>query len=168
VIDIGNPIPFFETKDQDGKTVKSTDLIGDKNLVLYFYPRNFTRGCTAQSCTFRDSIARFASLDARIVGVSGDSPEGHRKFISAHGLNFSLLADEDGSVRKAFGLKGILFGLIPSRSTFVIDKSGVIRFSTTHLGQSEAHVAEAKAALEAMRVAGEDFIRNPDAKNTLA
>jgi thioredoxin-dependent peroxiredoxin len=141
-------MPRFVLTNQDGNSIDSQSLVGDNFLVLFFYPKDFTPGCTAESCRFRDEMSDFTSLNARIVGISADSPESHRKFADRHKIEFSLLADGDNAVRKQFGVKPVLLGLVPGRSTFVIDRVGIVRFRTDHLGRAEDHVREAREAIE--------------------
>jgi len=150
MIQPGDVLPHFTLNDQDGRRVDSSSLIGEHRLVIYFYPRDFTRGCTEESCSFRDSMVGFEQLNARIIGISSDSVATHRKFADMHRLQFTLLSDPGNAVRKAFGVKNVMLGLVPGRSTFVADTDGIVRFRTDHLGNAGAHVAEAKAALEAM------------------
>jgi len=146
----GNILPHFILNNQDGQKVDSNSLLGEHRLVIYFYPKDFTPGCTAESCSFRDSMVGFEQLNARIIGISSDSVATHRKFADLHRLQFTLLSDPGNIVRKAFGVKNAMLGLVPGRSTFVVDIDGIVRFRTDHLGNAAAHVAEAKAALEAM------------------
>ncbi len=118
--------------DGDGKTVALKDLIGSNNLVLYFYPKDMTPGCTVEACSFRDNIAPIKALGAKVVGISGDSSDSHARFAAKHGLNFPLLADPGNRVCKLYGVYKMksLYGrdfMGIERTTFVIDKSGVVR-----------------------------------------
>jgi peroxiredoxin Q/BCP len=101
-VKVGDKAPTFESKDENGKAWKSADHVGKKIVVLYFYPADFTGGCTAQGCGFRDDIEKFKNVE--IIGVSGDTPETHAKFKKHHKLPFTLLADEKGEVAKKFGV----------------------------------------------------------------
>jgi len=140
---VGDKAPSFEAKDDSGKTVKSSDVIGKKIVVIYFYPADFTGGCTKQACGFRDNFKPLAEKGTEVFGVSGDSVDGHKLFKAHHKLPFSLLADEDGTLAKKFGVpvaKGgtsiakdaemkdvpIKQGVRAARWTFVIDKEGKI------------------------------------------
>jgi thioredoxin-dependent peroxiredoxin len=142
-VKVGDAAPAFESVDENGKTFKSSDVIGKKIVVLYFYPADFTGGCTAQACGFRDDIEKLKSANVVVIGVSGDSAETHKLFKSHHKLPFTLLADEKGTVAKAFGVpvgkggdsptineqgeKGKApRGVTISRWTVVIDKAGNI------------------------------------------
>lgn len=100
----GDTAPAFESVDENGKAVKSTDIVGKKVVVLYFYPADFTGGCTKQACGFRDDIEKLGSKNVVVLGVSGDSVTTHKLFKAHHMLPFSLLADEKGDVAKAFGV----------------------------------------------------------------
>jgi len=127
-IELGKPAPDFELQASNGENVKLSDFRG-KNVVLYFYPKDMTPGCTTEACDFRDNHESFAELDAVILGVSPDPVDRHKKFIDKHDLPFSLLADEDHSVAEEYGVWKLKknFGkeyMGIERSTFVIDKEG--------------------------------------------
>ena len=126
----GNKAPDFSEKNQDGKPVKLSSFKGKKNIVLYFYPKDMTPGCTTEACDFRDQFKNFKNTV--ILGVSTDSPERHQRFIDKYGLPFELIADENKKVANKYGvwqekkLYGKTFmGIV--RSTFIIDKKGVVR-----------------------------------------
>ena len=128
----GKKAPAFELLDADGKPVALKDLIGSSNLVLYFYPKDMTPGCTIEACSFRDNIAPIKKLGAKVVGISGDSTDSHGKFIAKHDLNFPMLADPGNKVCKLYGVYKMksLYGrqfLGIERTTFVIDKAGIVR-----------------------------------------
>jgi peroxiredoxin Q/BCP len=116
-------------------------------VVVFFYPKDETPGCTAEACSFRDSYDVFQEAGATVVGISGDSPSSHRKFADKHGFPFLLLSDEGGRVRAQFGVPKTL-GLFAGRSTYVIDAEGVIRHAFHSQLQATKHVDE---ALEAVR-----------------
>ena len=103
-IGLNEPVPAFEATDDEGKVWKSTDHIGKKMVVLYFYPADMTGGCTAQACGYRDRIESFERLNAEVIGVSGDTAKNHQVFKKAHQLNFTLLADTDGKIAELFGV----------------------------------------------------------------
>lgn len=103
-VKVGDPAPAFSSVDETGKPFKSSDVVGKKIVVLYFYPADFTGGCTAQACGFRDDIEKLGSKNIAVIGVSGDSVETHKLFKAHHKLPFPLLADEKGEVAKAFGV----------------------------------------------------------------
>ncbi len=128
----GDKAPLFELPDSDGNPVALKDLLGRGALVLYFYPRDMTPGCTTEACAFRDAARRLKALGVQVVGVSADSPASHRKFIDKHELNFPLLSDPDNRVTRLYGVykKKSLYGrefMGIERTTFVIDRAGVIR-----------------------------------------
>ena len=125
---IGDKIPSFTLLNQEGKEVKSAELVGKANLVIYFYPKDYTPGCTKEACSFRDNFEEFTDLGAQVIGISADSPKSHTKFASKYNLPFTLLSDNKNEVRKAFGVKGSLFGLLPGRVTYIVDKSGVVQY----------------------------------------
>lgn len=149
-LEIGDKVPEFTLKNQDGKLFNISSVIGKKNLVVYFYPKDDTPGCTAEACSFRDQFEVFREADAEIIGISSQSVESHKKFAEKHRLNFTLLSDEDKSVRKMFGVKGDLFGLIPGRVTFVIDKNGKVVFKFNSQTKAEQHVSEALSVLKSL------------------
>ena len=116
----GELAPDFELPDQDGRKRRLGDLLGGRPLILYFYPADFTPGCTREACDLRDLHARILSVGLRVVGVSPQSPESHRRFRDEHSLPFMLLSDEDKLAIKAFGVDGPL-GIGVRRATFLID-----------------------------------------------
>jgi peroxiredoxin Q/BCP len=146
VIEEGKPAPDFELESDTGETVKLSDLRGQP-VVLYFYPKDDTPGCTAEACSFRDSYEDFQEAGAEVIGVSSDSASSHEKFASRHRLPFTLLSDADGKVRKKYGVPATL-GLLPGRVTFVIDRDGVVRHVFNSQLQATRHVSEALSALE--------------------
>lgn len=119
----GKPAPNFTAKDEAGHTVKLSDFKGKKNVVLYFYPKDDTPGCTIEACNFRDSWSKYQAADTQVLGVSFDDPASHRSFKEKFDLPFPLLVDEDHSLAKAYGVKGDKF---PNRDTIVIDKEGLV------------------------------------------
>src|SRR5947207_4804929 len=102
---VGDKAPSIEGKDQDGKTWKLADVVGKKVVLLYFYPKDDTPGCTKEACGFRDQMSDLKKENVEVIGVSFDSPESHQKFIVRHSLNFPLLADTDGKIAEAYGAK---------------------------------------------------------------
>ena len=128
----GKKAPAFELFEAEGKTVALKDLIGSSSLVLYFYPKDMTPGCTVEACSFRDNIAPIKKLGAKVVGISADSTDSHGKFIAKHELNFPLLADPGNKVCKLYGVYKMksLYGrefMGIERTTFIIDKTGVVQ-----------------------------------------
>jgi peroxiredoxin Q/BCP len=144
---VGQPAPEFTLPDQDGGSVSLSSLKGGW-VVAYFYPKDDTPGCTAESCSFRDSFEEFTDAGARVVGISSDSVESHKAFATKHNLPFTLLADTDGSVRKAFGV-GKTLGLIPGRVTYVLDPEGVVRHKFSSQFKPKSHIDEALEVIKA-------------------
>ncbi len=122
-IQIGDKLPHFTAVKQDG-TVFDSNSIQNKPVVIYFYPKDNTPGCTTQACSFRDAYQDFQDLGAEVIGVSGDSVSSHQNFQQKHKLPFVLLSDSDRKLRKLFGVPTALFGLIPGRVTYVFNASG--------------------------------------------
>jgi peroxiredoxin Q/BCP len=123
---VGDKIPNFTAKDTNGNDFDSQDVIGTKPLVIYFYPKDNTPGCTAQACSFRDQYEDFKDLGAEVIGISSDSVASHQKFTQQFQLPFILLSDYDKKIRKLFGVPSGLFGILPGRVTYVTDKMGII------------------------------------------
>jgi peroxiredoxin Q/BCP len=133
---------MFTATAHTGEKVALADFLGKQVVVLYFYPRDGTGICTAEACAFRDAYEQFAAVGAVVIGVSRDSSERHRQFIERQRLPFLLIADQDGSLEKAFAVPKLL-GFLPGRTTYVIDKSGVIRHLFTAHFSAWRHVEEA-------------------------
>jgi peroxiredoxin Q/BCP len=136
-------------RDQNG-TERRSDQLDGKALVLFFYPKDDTPGCTMEACAFRDNYAELQSLGAEVWGVSGDDASSHQRFATRHQLPYPLLVDQANGLRKAFGVPNVL-GLLPGRVTYVIDGSGEIRHIFNNLLDGPAHLREAKAALQTLR-----------------
>jgi peroxiredoxin Q/BCP len=124
---VGDTIPNFTAKDTNGELFESKNFVGKKPIVIYFYPKDNTPGCTAQACSFRDQYQDFQDLGAEVIGISSDSETSHQKFAKQYKLPFILLSDGDKKIRNLFGVPSGLFGLIPGRVTYVADKQGVIK-----------------------------------------
>lgn len=139
---IGSPLPGFVLKDQDGNDFDSKILQERVPLVLYFYPRDFTPGCTAEACAFRDRYAEFTQLGARVIGVSSDSPERHKAFAQKHNLPFTLLSDPGGKLATRFGVKSSLLGLLPGRETFIFDRDKKLVYTFRSM-QAGPHISRA-------------------------
>ncbi len=131
---IGDAAPGFILRSQDGSTVDLKGVIGTKDIVLYFYPKDNTSGCTIEAKAFRDSYEVFKDLGAEVIGVSSDSVDSHKDFATRCDLPFTILSDEGGKVRKLYGVPSS-FGLIPGRVTYIIDRKGIIR----HVFSSQMH-----------------------------
>ena len=146
-VDIGDMAPDFSLPAQTGENVTLSQFRGKKNVVLYFYPKDETPGCTREACTFRDSYELFTDLGAEVVGVSADTVASHKAFAEHHSLPFTLLSDVDNKVRKLYGATSTL-GFIPGRVTFIIDKKGVVRHVFSSQLQPEKHIEEAREMLK--------------------
>ena len=145
-ITFGDLAPDFTLPSQDGTTFRLWDLVGTRNIVLYFYPKDHTPGCTKEACGFRDSYEAFHSLGAAVIGISSDSAESHDRFAAKHGLPFSLLADSDGTVRRLYGVPATL-GILPGRATYVIDRQGRVRHTFSAYFGVARHVQTALQVL---------------------
>ena len=145
---VGDKIPFFTSIDSKGNSFGIIDYIG-KPLVIYFYPKDDTPGCTIQACAFRDQYEDFKALGAEVIGISSDSLPSHQKFISRYKLPFILLSDFDKKIRTQFGVPNDFLGLLPGRATSVIDKNGVVQliFDNT---SAKIHIQKALEILKRM------------------
>lgn len=150
-IEVGSKIPKFELKDQNDNLFKIEDVVGKKNLVIYFYPKDDSPGCTKEACAFRDQFEVFADVNAMIIGISADSVDSHKNFALKHNLSFTLLSDKDNKVRGLFGVPTSLFGLLPGRVTYVVDKKGEVVYMFNSQIQAEKHVEEALRILQEMK-----------------
>ena len=148
-VGVGDVAPDFTLSDQTGTPVRLADLIGRKTVVLYFYPKDETPGCTIEARAFRDSYEQFSAQDAQVLGVSSDSVRSHRRFAQRHKLPFLLLSDADGAVRRLYGVEKTL-GLLPGRVTYVIDQTGVVRHVYSSQLRVTRHPREALLTLSAL------------------
>lgn len=146
----GDKIPDFRLPDQNGNIIDISDFTGKQPLVLYFYPKDETPGCTKEACTFRDAIKDFEQLNAKIIGISADSVKSHKAFAENHNLNFTLLSDENKQLRKRLQVPSDVFGLIDGRVTYVVDKNGMVQHIFKSQLNATKHVEEAKKALESL------------------
>lgn len=136
------PAPDVSFLAEAGVKVRLADLLGRKTLVLFFYPRDMSAGCTAEACSFRDAYEDFLTAGAEVIGVSSDDEASHESFREKHRLPFRLLTDVDGAAARAFGVKKTL-GLIAGRVTFVIDTRGQIRHRFDSQIRVNEHVVKA-------------------------
>jgi thioredoxin-dependent peroxiredoxin len=143
---VGERAPEFELRDQSGSAVQLSRLLEKGPVVIFFYPKDDTTGCTKEACRFRDDFARFGRTGAQIVGISSDSVESHRRFAAKYSLPYTLLSDPGGRVRKLYGATS-LFGLMAGRATFVIDREGVVRHVFSSQSKFGEHVDEALRGL---------------------
>ena len=149
-IKVGDKAPPFSLLSEKGETVNLSDLLGQRPLVLYFYPKDNTAVCTKEACAFRDNFDKFNNIEgAQIVGISSDSVDSHKRFSRDFGLPFTLLSDTGGKVRKLYGVPKS-FGLLPGRVTYVIDKEGIVRHIFSSQLDYIKHVQEALYALKSL------------------
>jgi peroxiredoxin Q/BCP len=146
-VKVGDKAPDFTLPSQMDDSVTLSEFFGKKNIVLYFYPKDETPGCTREACSFRDSYEELTNLGAEVLGVSGQSVESHKSFATHYGLPFILLSDEDNKVRKLYGVPSTM-GILPGRVTYIIDKQGVVRHIFSSQTQTQRHVEEAKSTLK--------------------
>lgn len=147
----GDKCPSFTLKDQHGEEVNIDDLIGKDNLVIYFYPKDDSPGCTKQACSFRDSFEDFKEAGARVIGISSDDEKSHKKFAEKHNLPFTLLADSQKKVRKKFGVPTNLLGFLPGRVTYIVDKKGIVQGVFNSQLSFDKHVPEALKVLASIK-----------------
>ncbi|OMO86371.1 Alkyl hydroperoxide reductase subunit C/ Thiol specific antioxidant [Corchorus olitorius] len=145
----GQVPPAFTLKDQDGKNVSLSKFKG-KPVVVYFYPADETPGCTKQACAFRDSYEKFKKAGAEVVGISGDDTSSHKAFAKKYRLPFTLLSDDGNKVRKEWGVPSDLFGTLPGRQTYVLDKKGVVQLIYNNQFQPEKHIDETLKLLQSL------------------
>jgi peroxiredoxin Q/BCP len=146
---VGSKVPEFILPDQDGKMFDLRRVLGKENLVIYFYVKDETPGCTKEACTFRDDYTQFQKDNAMVIGISAQSVESHKEFAEKYDLPFTLLSDRDNKVRKLFGVKNVM-GSIPGRETFVIDKQGKVVYIFNSNSEPVEHVTEAMRILGGM------------------
>jgi peroxiredoxin Q/BCP len=148
-LSIGDQAPGFTLPALRGGAVTLSDFIGKKNVVLFFYPKDMTPGCTVEACTFRDAYEDFVAAGAEVIGISADSVEKHAQFAAKHQLPMQLCTDADGQVRARYGVKATL-GMLPGRETFIIDKTGVVRHVFRSQLRVKKHVEEALGVLKTL------------------
>lgn len=145
-IQIGDKLPHFTAVKQDG-TAFDSHFVQHKPVVIYFYPKDNTPGCTSQACSFRDAYQDFQDLGAEVIGVSGDSVSSHQNFQQKHRLPFILLSDTDRKLRKLFGVPTALFGLVPGRVTYVFDATGKAIYIFDNMS-AKNHITKALTAIK--------------------
>ena len=145
-VKVGDQAPDFSLQSQDGGVVKLSDLLGRGSVVLYFYLKDKTPGCTAEAGAFRESYSEFKGLGAEVVGVSSDSVDSHKEFAAQCNLPFKIVSDSGGEVRKRYGVPSSM-GVLPGRVTYVIDGEGIVRYIFSSQLQPTRHVKEALKGL---------------------
>ena len=148
-VSLNKKVPAFSRPATGGKTWKLADAAG-KKLVLYFYPKDNTHGCTAEACAFRDSHEVFGEAGAEVIGISSDSVDSHGKFSSRHQLPFVLLSDKGGAIRKRYGVPTNL-GILPGRVTYVIDRKGTVRHIFSSMTNIDQHIGDALAMVKQLQ-----------------
>ena len=146
-VNIGSVAPSFTLPSQSGEMVSLKDFLGKNPVVLFFYTKDDTPGCTKEVCAFRERYEDFRKLDAEVIGISSDSVESHKEFAEKHDLPFTLLSDEGGKGRKLYEVPNTL-GFFPGRVTYVIDEEGVVRHVFSSQLGATRHVEEAIEVLE--------------------
>lgn len=141
-VKVGDKAPDFTLPDQSGAMVNLRDYVGSKIIVLYFYPKDFSRGCTAEACAFRDNYDVFVEAGAQVLGISSQSVDSHNRFALVNKLPFVLLSDESGQVRKLYGVP-LTLGILSGRVTYIIDRKGIVRHVFSSQLNATKHVEEA-------------------------
>lgn len=144
---VGDRAPAFELPDQDGRPFRLADALGHGPVVVFFYPKDETTGCTREACAFRDEHEDFVAAGATVIGISSDDVASHARFAGKHHLPYRLLADEGGRVRTAFGVPRWGFGLVDGRVTYVLDAGGVVRHRHDAMLAATGHVDAALAVV---------------------
>jgi len=150
MIQISDKCPDFQLPDATGKMIQISELIGKKKLVIYFYPKDDTPGCTKEACSFRDSYEDFKNFDCEVIGISSDDEQKHAAFASRHKLPFILLSDKDKVARKLFGVPENLFGLIPGRVTYIIGLDGIVKGIYNSQTNPLGHIEKALELIKSM------------------
>jgi peroxiredoxin Q/BCP len=150
-IEVGSIIPQFTSVDQNGNSFAINSVLGKKNLVIYFYPKDDSPGCTDEACYFRDQFEVFKEADAVIIGISGQTVESHKRFAEKYRLSYTLLSDEGNKIRKLFGVPTNLLGLLPGRVTYVADKSRKVVYLFSSQTDTKRHVDDALNVLKELK-----------------
>ena len=148
-IQVGDAIPDVVLQSQTGETVNLKSFNGNKCVVLYFYPKDDTPGCTKESCSFRDSYTALQDAGAEVIGISADDVASHKTFASKYNLPFTLLSDTGNAIRKSFGVPST-FGILPGRVTYVIDKSGIVKHITNSQLNFQGHIDESLKVVQGL------------------
>lgn len=149
-VKVGSKIPLFKLKNQNNQVIDIETFLGKKNLIIYFFPKDDTPGCTAEACSFRDEYEEFKSLDAEVIGISSDSPDTHKIFSLKYNLSFTLLSDVGKKVRKKFGVPSDFLGLLPGRVTYIVGKDGIVKHIFNSQLNATKHVSESMRVLQSL------------------
>ncbi|HAN46106.1 MAG TPA: peroxiredoxin [Cyanobacteria bacterium UBA8156] len=144
----GTPAPDFTLPDGNGQPVTLSTFRGQKNVVLFFYPKDDSPGCTLEACSFRDRYTEFQTAGAEVLGISSDSEVSHQQFARRHNFPFVLLSDRNGEVQKLYDAKALW--ILPGRITYVIDKEGIIRYAFDSMLDFAGHVAQSLRILQTL------------------
>ena len=145
---VGDEVPTFTLKDQDNNDFNIESFKGKKPMVVYFYPKDDTPGCTKEACSFRDEFEVFRDLNVEVIGISSDNVASHKKFAEKYNLPFTLLADTDKKVQNLFGVPKSFLGLVPGRVTYIVDKNGIIVHIFNSMKDAEKHITESLSILK--------------------
>jgi thioredoxin-dependent peroxiredoxin len=148
---VGDPFPKIKLTNQYGKLIDFENIIGNMRMVFFFYPKDFTQGCTKEACGFRDNYDAFEKLNCKVFGVSSDSEKRHLLFAKKFNLNFDLITDNGNQLATLFEVKRNLFGLIPGRVTFIFDERGVCKGSFNSMRDAEGHIKYALNCLKELQ-----------------
>ncbi len=149
---VGDTIPAFSLRNQNDSVFNISDYVGKKILIIYFYPKDESSGCTKEACSFRDNYSEFTKAGAMVIGINSGTVDSHKKFMQNHQLPFTLLSDTENKVLKMFGVKTRFF-FITGRETFIVDKSGKIVFTFDSFTNAAAHEQEALQFIRTMEKA---------------
>jgi thioredoxin-dependent peroxiredoxin len=149
-VGVGDVAPDFDLPTQSGESVRLSDYRERQVVVLYFYPKDNTPGCTAEACGFRDSYEVFTDVGVEVIGISADSVDSHEAFSQRHRLPFALASDPDGAVRQSYGVPARL-GLLPGRVTYVIDRQGIVRHVFSSMTNIGGHIEGALQVVQELQ-----------------
>lgn len=149
-IQVGDKIPSFTLLNQNNQEVDINSFVRTKNIVIYFYPKDNTPGCTKEACSFRDAMQNLNDLDCEIIGISADSVSSHKAFATQYNLKYNLLSDTNNQIRKLFGVPRNLFGIIPGRVSYICDKEGIVLHIVNSQMNPEKHIQETLETLQAI------------------
>lgn len=150
-LQVGDRVPTFTLPDQDGTPFRLEDALARGPVVLFFYPKDGTPGCTAEVCSFRDASEEFVAAGAVVAGVSSDDVSSHRQFADRHALKYPLLSDEGGALRARLGVPRGMLGFMDGRVTYVIDRGGILRHRFDAMLRATKHVDEALATVRSLQ-----------------
>lgn len=152
MLSVQSPAPIFDFKNQNGRYIHLSEIVGKKAIVIFFYPRDFTPGCTAQACTFRDEYKNFVDLGAEVIGVSADTAESHVRFSEHYSLPYHLVSDRDGKIRRQYDIPTDFLGVLFSRITYIIDLNGKIAWAYKSNLSPSSHISQAKNVLKKIMI----------------